>query len=740
MTPGQEQARRELERIAQVPQSPVRIQDTSEELIEEGLLQIRLEIDCSDTPVLPSGIRLKPAEIFIVCVFADFPFTSPRVLTPDPRFAGRPHVLWAHEICLYTSPNEWDPSAGMWGFVDRLLTWLARAAEGSLSAAVLPWHPPVARDSAAFGPLIVRAEVPEWARDARLWHAWLLVRRVDERILEAVGWMQDPREIRRRPDRFAVPVIALDRPAGFTYPNDGSALVDALVAHGFTKQRLARLLTATRLANAVNPDAPLILAVGSPAPGGVDAPQRIAHLVAWWISADPREAEPGWIKVFDLRPSASVRRDSSRPAGWIAGKTILVLGCGALGAPIAEHCARAGAASLTLVDSGRVTPGILVRQPYEFADVGLPKARVLAERLRRVAPGTALTPVCGDALDQVQHPEVDLIVDATANRSVAARLERERWRGEQRRPPLLSMMVGHNSDLGIATLSLPGASGAGVDLLRRLTVAASEDDSLTIVLDDLYPDPPRTRIFQPEPGCSDPTFIGSSTDLAAIAATLFNGALSVLGSTSADPPPGQLRPTRFGLVTAVPTGLRPAGLNRRLAWTDDVIRRDDRNDYEIRVDPAVFARVRQAAIAAAAADSTGGTETGGALLGQVDLASRVAWVTRAEGLPPESSASADRLEFDVTRLRDRFADHRRHTRGTVSLIGMWHTHPHSRADASSRDEATMRGIVDGFPGLAQALLLIFGGGPDAWRAWLDGAKLPDLYVRMFFPGEAEPRG
>ena len=76
------------------------------------------------------------------------------------------------------------------------------------------------------------------------------------------------------------------------------------------------------------------------------------------------------MRVYEARPEVTVRRDHATPAAWLRGKRILVLGAGALGAPIADMCARAGAAHLTVADQALVHPGILARQPYTDADIG----------------------------------------------------------------------------------------------------------------------------------------------------------------------------------------------------------------------------------------------------------------------------------------------------------------------------------------------------------------------------------
>src|SRR6202035_371918 len=120
---------------------------------------------------------------------------------------------------------------------------------------------------------------------------------------------------------------------------------------------------------------------------------------------------------------------TAKPAQWLLGKSVLVLGCGALGARIAEHCARAGVRKLVVADNHAVGTGLLVRQPYEDADIGRLKAPRLASRLAliRPSPGLEVKAEIGDVRETVLGsdavpPKVDLIVDATANRGVSARI------------------------------------------------------------------------------------------------------------------------------------------------------------------------------------------------------------------------------------------------------------------------------------------------------------------------------
>jgi len=67
--------------------------------------------------------------------------------------------------------------------------------------------------------------------------------------------------------------------------------------------------------------------------------------------------------------------------------TIVICGAGALGANIAENLARAGVGRLRIIDHDRVEERNLSTQPYQRADIGAHKGKILANALYR-AVGT----------------------------------------------------------------------------------------------------------------------------------------------------------------------------------------------------------------------------------------------------------------------------------------------------------------------------------------------------------------
>jgi molybdopterin/thiamine biosynthesis adenylyltransferase/proteasome lid subunit RPN8/RPN11 len=761
--PGQLQALNELTRIIKVSHGGLGMAGDPD-LIERGAwLRVGLWLDGTGTFSGETGGRdlgsLEPLTLYIP---AQFPFQYPAVHVRHRRFAGLPHVDWGHSICLYASANDWDPGEGMWGFIDRLLAWYLLAARGRLTDPGQPWHPPVTYGAGAGGVLIVGADLPGGhERNDAVWTCCAVVASIGGDRFELRQWSPALSSDSSTFDQmhqhmaaangaagsplFAAPLIALPESLGFAYPTTIGELARALNDHGIDVADCASFI---RQAYTINHDIgspgtgngdnpPLIMLIGSPAADRGAVPGRIAHLAAWRIQAEPPVSETtplDWMKVYDQRPRSTIRRDLSRPAEWLRGRRLLILGCGALGAPIAEHCVRAGVRSLVVIDNGKVNPGILVRQPYTYRDVGRSKAKALSERLSAISPQTAVTGKSDDALaivaDETSLWSADLVIDATASLSVAAKIERLRWTSGRSSPPILSVMVGHRSEHGLVTVAVPGSTGAGTDVLRQFAVAASSDPELADVLDDFYPDPPRGDLFWPEPGCSDPTFVGSSADLAILAAQLLNAALIVLSDVPVDG--GIQQPTRSAAVVRLPTGLLPGAGGARLQWGNDIVCHDEVHNYQVRIAPTALVDIRREVLRSAAVDSR--NETGGVLLGQVDSACRVVWVSEALGLPPGSQASPGGLRLHIGDLQGELAERRRSSRGMVSFIGAWHIHPDGPPAPSQEDRGTMDSLVNGEQEtLPQALLTVLGGTDGRWPAWIRGGHRPDIHAEMFFP-------
>jgi proteasome lid subunit RPN8/RPN11 len=730
-------AQRELRTIEALTRGGVRIGPDPEPDRAGTDLVVELMIDCSDRS--PAAVELQDWEQVLVRIPPDYPLRPPRATIVHDRFARLPHVVWKSWICLYLAEDDWNPGHGMFGFVERLLTWFQQVAEGSASGPDVPWDPPITAASWHNGLLVVNLDVPEVLEsDAKAWAAVAVVEDAGADRLLLRRWVpgHDLREAARSGDGLLVPVIGLPEPVAFSYPQQVGELLDGVTGQ---QGEAATHVLAHAVAKAcdgqrgVDPERilPLVLLL-SPAPRYVEGGCRTAHIAAWWVdtvrlTGADRLAPLSWMTVFDHRPQTTVRRDSSRAVEWLNGRRILVLGCGGVGAPVAEFCARAGAARVEVVDVGTVHPGILVRQPYVLDDIGRPKVEALVERLDRIAEDTAVHAHDEDAVELLmRRPElldVDLVVDATASTRVAAGLELIRRSGAK--PPVLTLIVGHCCDRAVGTLALPAATGGGADVLRHLLVQAITDESLTDVFDDIVPDPSQVQIFQPEPGCSDPTYVGSAADLASLAGQLLNHALLVL---RADLHPAA--PASWAFIARSAGEGEELATAQRLQWPADAILPGG-HGYEVRVAMDAAAAIRRE-VARIAERGASDAETGGVLLGEIDHVSQVVWVSAAHGPPPGSEQRLGSLTLPLKAAAEQIEDQLVASRRLLGLVGVWHTHPHGPDELSEDDLEAMDDI------LAQrntpTLLLIVSA--TARGADDETGAQPGWWAQLHFPAPA----
>ncbi|OZD37401.1 hypothetical protein CH252_33145 [Rhodococcus sp. 06-1477-1B] len=745
---------------------------------------LSVSLDTSGIVTSGSGIRVRARERFEIFVEPSYPHSYPHVLVRHRRWADTPHVQWGSSLCLYAAPSvEWVPGDGMRGLVERLMSWLARAAEGQLDPAGQPLHPPVAYARYVHGSLVVRPDlgtlVP-WSSPmgprADVLYAWCVHRgsRVD--VLE---WLPVLEMIERVTaddvqthdeagnSYFVVPVALVSDTLNMEYPQDAVKLARALETYGLSQDDLFLALVRTATANralgheTVGEDAvPSILMLGTPA-RRLEPGKPLAHLSAWhldelgakltrllrgmlraeeevpadilqlaqdWISI----AKVRWMVVHEARDEVTRRRDEGSASTWLTGKKVLLLGAGALGAPLAEQLVRAGVSGLHVIDKGTVGPGVLVRQPYDDADIGYNKARRLVRRLDKIRAGFSATWSRGDVVSGIlQAPEevlrYDLVIDATADVGVRTALEATRARNRDAWPATIGGVFGHTAERGIVTVALPGATGATHDILRRTAIETSTNPPTgwADFADDFFPKKPRTDLFFPEPGCSAPTFTGSSTQTVALASLVLWSALQVLTDATSAP----MTATAVSL-TPNSAGHFPAVLN----WENDLVVPDDAGVYEVRIAAGALTEMRAEARRGCRVRGPG-IETGGMLLGMVDEAISTIYVDSATGPPPDSHLSAIYFDHGVDGTQATVSRSLTNTGDRVGFVGMWHTHPNGRAAPSEIDESGMSQIVSS-AGMGRRALMLILGGERAWNDWVEPSRsgttppVPDVYARV----------
>lgn len=588
---------------------------------------------------------------------------------------------------------------------------------------------------------------------------------------------------------IVLPVILLKDELGFEYPKDFKALAAGLSESGYDRDSLLEdLASATHvnrklrerqrqldptLAGAPWDDgadeaASLLSAMLVATPSRrIEGDTRLAHLAAWKLDAmsarvtelfvrvqnfnasaetDELRAETrdlaftffesspiAWMQVMEMRPEVTFRRDEDTPANWLVDKRVLVLGAGALGGPVAESCLRAGVSELTVADNGVVTPGILVRQPYSDDDVGQGKAHVLARRLSTVRDDLEVTPVQGNVrttliADGQNFGVFDLVIDATADATVRAVVERAR-RGAAFRPPLVTMVIGHNAERGLVVTNLAAASGAGADAFRKVSLlSGSKAPEWVDIGEDFFPATPRTDLFFPEPGCSAPTFVGSAAQTSALAGMMLNEALTVLGDGALEEGVATA-PTTFASAVRL-GGAATRGISRA-RWASDFVQIDTSLTFEVRVSAVAMTEAR-AEVRRGARVRGPKIETGGMLLGAFDDATGIVYVDRVSGPPPDSYLSETYFHHGVEGTQERLTAEQKRTASATGFVGLWHSHPDGPARPSPTDEQGMSVIVAPDGTARRALMMILGGGQDKWATWRDsaGELSPDVYLRV----------
>lgn len=709
-SPGQVEAIEQLKLIA-ASGTALEILSTMEPDSTGTSMVVELSISFAGIERTSAEFRLNSRERFWVVVPSKFPFDHPVVRVPHSRWAIIPHVQWRNQLCIFQAPQtEWIPSDGMAGLVDRLVNWVERAAQDSLDEIGAANHPPIAYPINFDLPMIVAESdtppVPEGG-----WQGYALLKDKGSARTDLVGWSES--RVENQPLGSA---FLLSDPMPFEFPSTVSGLLGALLERGVEKNRLiVNLIVAA--ASGADGD-PLLVCIGTPMRGIVGSGQMLQHLAVWYvkptyadalrvslvqISDKPelqeigrraeaiffewaKTAECEWLRLHEDRPEIVTRRDVGSSMESFRDKAIAVWGCGAIGGYVSEALVRAGASTIWLFDNSYVTPGILVRQVYTDSDVGRLKVEALRDRLAQINPSVEIQTRSInilDALDDFSWSEkFDLVIDATASERIARKLEHSWADIRSGAPRIASMSVGHNATRAMMTVVGSGSSGGVVDATRQAKIQLNNRPGLQSVVDDFWPGQ-RTHIFQPEPGCSEPTFTGSYARLSNLSGTL----LEELGRQLADgdsfaatviyPEPGQntggLKAIRLPLATSRSMPLGTDG-------------------YELRIEKTAWRSIASW-IAAAKRIHGAEVETGGHLYGERDEASRVIWISEVSGPPPDSTHSKSGFVCGTMGSREISEDLDKVSRGSTRFIGQWHTHPNSKAEPSGTDRDSMLKIV-----------------------------------------------
>jgi proteasome lid subunit RPN8/RPN11 len=642
----------------------------------------------------------------LVLVGLEFPFSPPTLWFQHKRFAGTPHVQWGRFVCLYQSVEvEWKPADGMYGFFERVDSWLAAAGAGLLDPEDAPLHPPVAYSEASTK-VVIGADAP--ATDGQLWmgRADLMTKGPQRRDL--VGWVSlddwDAVAVRGTP---AIAIL-LNSTLPFEFPTGVYDLLNSIEQAGVP---FGLIFSTLKLVAALVPEGePGHLILGAPMRRKAAGEPLRQHLTVWEIDADSLgrvrayavggedeaerrqqvaewmvTAKVGWCTVLENRPEVVNRRDKGATAEAMTGRRVALLGCGALGSAVAEMIVRAGATRLRLIDNAIVRPGLLVRQRFSDADIALGKAASLKHRLDGLGLGCEididLSDLKGGVLARLEGLEPDLVIDATASRGVAHRLEVE-LDVDALPCPIISMSVSAAAANGSVLVRMPTHSGGVLAVERAAKLVAFARDRGHPLVEAFWPEHGGGAVFQPEPGCSNPTFTGSAADVDHHAAGLLNVGLRRVQ---------ELLPTGASMDLVAPpwsdVGSKVARLLRYVLPSAEITREHNRG-YRVFTSQAAQ-RGMASEIRRIARTRSSKFETGGLLFGDIDDSHSRVFIDGVSGPPSDSEMSPERFLCGTAGTVALAARRRAVSGGTSRLIGIWHTHPVSRGQPSEEDLLAM---------------------------------------------------
>ena len=732
LSEGQRTALDQLRRIADIDRSPVRIIGVEESTDSGDPLVAHITLDCSRHEHIEGGLRLHDREGITLWIPADFPFNPPEAFTAHTRFHGFGHIQWGHRLCLYASPDtQWNPSRGMFGFMAQLDEWLRRGARNELDHPEGPLHPPIAYTVSSTA-ICVNADTPD--RSAWPWFGAAVLTRRKPDLLDVDSWV--PAHAVPNGLSFA-PTALLDFELPYEYPQRVHHLLLYFETKGLPSSRvLVHLMLASER---VALGAPLYVGIGTPSRGVAgDLSQRRQHLAFWEIEpADVaklrdasvacdisnhyrgqetpeqvrvlidaawdalirwrKEARVRWCRVMENRPEIITRRDEGTAMDWFRGKRVALWGCGAIGGLIAEHLARAGVGELTLYDRARVAPGVLVRQNFSAIDTNEAKVDALARRLQAIAPGLKVTTraenIIAKTLDRTNwDADIDIIIDATASLRVRSKLEVVL---KEHPPciPVATIMISAAAQYAVAVLAPPAYQAGPLDVLRRLGLTAFNRPWLSNWAQAFWTSDATAALRQPEPGCSDPTFVASHADVAGLSARALNALAGCLAE------PGN---TASGFLISQSPDHRQHHVRFRpdIRWVADGL------DFRM---SANAWRDITGWIRAGGRERSAEHETGGLLFGDFDETLGIAWITNVSGPPQDSAFSAQLFVCGTEGTSDLCQDYDDRTHRIVRYVGTWHSHPVSPAKPSATDYAGIGTIFATAPvDSAHQLMVIVG--------------------------------
>ena len=215
------------------------------------------------------------------------------------------------------------------------------------------------------------------------------------------------------------------------------------------------------------------------------------------LAADKRPLD--YVKTANWAPDQIRRRGAAEEE--VRGKSVLLIGSGALGSAVAENLVRMGVTRMGLVDADVMTLGNLSRHALSMRELGHGKAKALAAALNRTMPDAKVVDVTiafppTKAAERKRLEGWDVIVDCTAEDAVLRAMAEYPWDGVKM---FVSLSMTWRAK-GLVAYADEQASFPATDAMERFLAASARPEEWALDLMEGI-------------GCWHPVFPASADDV-----------------------------------------------------------------------------------------------------------------------------------------------------------------------------------------------------------------------------------
>lgn len=412
----------------------------------------------------------------------------------------------------------------------------------------------------------------------------------------------------------------------------------------------------------------------------------------------PVDAKPETVRLAPWRVTRRLDRRAARALAGIesAGdKHVLAVGAGAIGSNVVDAAARSGLATWTIVDDDVSLPHNIVRQAQNDWQVGTGKAASLADLVNArlsepdIATALALNVVNPDEQADALHSEIkraDLVLDLTAS------------------PSALRALSIATDVKRIASLFF-GPDGNDLVLL-------AEPDDRAVTIDEI-----EAQYFW---ACAIAPQLAGHLDIGRLDFVRYANAcqdltrplppwkvlaLSAIGARQVE----SLLTTQAGTAAAMWRLREESGEVVRFDIPMSPVKRAAFGAWRTTMSAWAYDQIsmqREAALP---------LETGGVLLGTVDLEQRSVHITGSVPAPKDSEHSPVYFVRGAEGLREQIGKLRAKTAGVLTYLGEWHSHPAAAKTQPSKEDEKLYAHLEAVLGpLARPYCMAICGDAGLW--------------------------